>query len=184
MGRIAVIVATLFAVVAIAPVAQAATSTPAQAAHVKKRCKSGYRKKTRRIHGKRHVHCVKRKAPKAPEGAPQTPPPAGATPTDPTPGTTAPPPPGTPSGPPTEQVGPPPFPPPPPTAQMARKTQTAHASQGCSYYQTTNWEQGYWQGYPYLWTYGNLYDCGLYGEVDIYYWDGAQIRFWFYYFVS
>jgi hypothetical protein len=48
----------------------------------------------------------------------------------------------------------------------------------CSYDGTTRWEQGLWQGYPYLWTRANIFTCFNTVQTDLYYWDGATERYW------
>jgi hypothetical protein len=57
---------------------------------------------------------------------------------------------------------------------------TARAAQWgtCSYSGTSRWEQGAWQGYPYLWTRANLFTCFNTVQTDLYYWDGYVERYW------
>lgn len=113
--------------------------------------------------------------PMAPTPAP-APMPPGASASDPLPPLGSLPPVPLPPGPPTG-----PTPPPPSAAQAARRsTVTATTAQWgtCSYYGTTTWEQGQWQGYPVLWTRANLFSCFDRIVVDLYYWDGYNEYYW------
>jgi hypothetical protein len=100
-----------------------------------------------------------------------------------------------PPSPPQPPGGPAGGPPPPPGAAQAsgmhalmststetKKKVSARASQ--TFDSCTEWQQGAWQGWPYLWTYSCFWIWSNAVEEDVYFWNPSDngVYFWFYWY--